>query len=193
LGHIFSGEGFTEKNTRHCVNSLSLNFIPSEKGQQLQKAYFAGGCFWGVEYFFQNAKGVVSTRVGYMGGHKSNPTYHEVCNEDTGHAETLEVVYEPSATSFEKLAKLFFEIHDPTQVNQQGPDVGEQYRSAIFYTSEKQKETAEKLIKLLEQKGYDVVTELVKAEEFWEAEEYHQRYYEKKGEKPYCHSYQRRF
>jgi len=128
-----------------------------------------------------------------MSGHKSNPTYHEVCNEDTGHAETLEVVYNPAVTSFEKLAKLFFEIHDPTQVNQQGPDVGEQYRSAIFYTSDKQKETAEKLIKLLEQKGYDVVTELVKAEKFWEAEEYHQRYYEKKDEKPYCHSYQKRF
>lgn len=193
LGHVFSGEGFTKKNTRHCVNSISLNFIPSEKLHQQEKAYFAGGCFWGIEYFFQNAKGVVSTQVGYMGGHTPNPTYSKVCSGTTGHAEAMEVVYNPSVTNFEELTKLFFEIHDPTQVDRQGPDVGEQYRSAIFYTSDEQKETAEKLIKLLKQKGYDVVTELVKAEEFWEAEEYYQRYYEKKGEQPYCHSYQRRF
>jgi len=193
LGHIFTGEGFTEKNTRYCVNSLSLNFIPSRKVEQLENAYFAGGCFWGVEYFFQNAKGVISTRVGYMGGHKPNPTYSEVCSGSTGHAEAIKVVYNPSVTTFEELTKLFFEIHDPTQFNRQGPDVGEQYRSAIFYTSDEQKETVEKLIKLLEQKGYDVVTELVKAEEFWEAEEYHQRYHEKNGKQPYCHSYKRRF
>ena len=193
LGHVFSGEGFTEKNIRHCVNSLSLNFMPSEKVQQLQIAYFAGGCFWGVEYFFQNAKGVVSTRVGYMGGTKTNPTYSEVCRGTTGHAEALEVVYNPSVTTFEELAKLFFEIHDPTQVDQQGPDVGEQYRSAIFYTSDQQKETADKLIRILKQKGYNVATKLVKAGTFWEAEAYHQRYYQKNEEKPYCHVYQRKF
>jgi peptide methionine sulfoxide reductase msrA/msrB len=193
LGHVFSGEGFTEKNVRHCVNSLSLNFSPTEKNPKLPKAYFAGGCFWGVEYFFQNAKGVMSTQVGYMGGHKANPTYREVCNEDTGHAETLEVVYDPAVTSFEELAKLFFEIHDPTQVNRQGPDIGNQYRSAIFYTNEQQKETAESLINILKNKGYNVVTQVVKADTFWEAEAYHQRYYKKNKEKPYCHVYQRKF
>jgi peptide methionine sulfoxide reductase msrA/msrB len=193
LGHVFSGEGFTEKNTRHCVNSISLNFIPSEKEQQLQNAYFAGGCFWGIEYFFQNTKGVKSTRVGYMGGHKTNPTYKEVCSGTTGHAETLEVSYDPSVTSFEALAKLFFETHDPTQLNRQGPDIGRQYQSVIFYNDDQQKETAEKLINILKKKGYNVVTEIVKADKFWEAEEYHQRYYQKNKEKPYCHVYQRKF
>ena len=193
LGHVFTGERLTEKNVRYCVNSISLNFMSSEKPPQQEKAYFAGGCFWGIEYFFQNANGVVSTRVGYMGGRKPVPTYSEVCSGTTSHTETVEVVYDPSITNFEELTKLFFEIHDAAQVDRQGPDVGKQYRSAIFYRNDEQKETAEKLIKLLKQKSYDVVTELVEAEKFWEAEEYHQRYYEKKGGKPYCHSYQRKF
>jgi peptide methionine sulfoxide reductase msrA/msrB len=193
LGHVFTGEKLTAKNTRYCVNSLSLNFIPSGKIQKNQNVYFAGGCFWGVEYYFQNAKGVKSTKVGYMGGHKANPTYKEVCSGTTGHAETLEVVYEPSVTNFEKLAKLFFEIHDPTQVNRQGPDIGSQYRSAIFYTDDQQKETAIKLIDILKEKGYNVVTEVVKADKFWEAEEYHQLYYDKNKGKPYCHIYKKIF
>jgi peptide methionine sulfoxide reductase msrA/msrB len=193
LGHVFTGEELTAKNTRYCVNSLSLNFIPSKSSQKLQNAYFAGGCFWGVEYFFQNTKGVKSTRVGYMGGHKASPTYKEVCSGTTGHAETLEVVYDPSATSFEELAKLFFETHDPTQLNRQGPDIGQQYRSAIFYTDDQQKETAEKLINILKKKDYKVVTEVVKADKFWEAEEYHQLYYEKNKGKPYCHIYKKIF
>jgi peptide methionine sulfoxide reductase msrA/msrB len=187
LGHIFTGEQLTEKNRRYCVNSLSLNFIPAGKKDALEKAYFAGGCFWGVEYFFQNAEGVKSTSAGYMGGHKLNPTYREVCSGNTGHAETLEVVYDDNVTDFEELAKLFFEIHDPSQHNRQGPDIGSQYRSEIFYTDENQKQTAEKLIKILKEKGYDVATELAKAGEFWKAEEYHQKYYEKKNGKPYCH------
>ena len=193
LGHVFTGEKLTTKNTRYCVNSLSLNFIPFGKAQKLQNAYFAGGCFWGVEYFFQNTKGVKSTRVGYMGGHKPSPTYKEVCSGTTGHTETLEVVYDPSFTSFENLAKLFFETHDPTQFNRQGPDIGQQYRSAIFYTDDQQKETAEKLINILKKKGYNVVTELAKADKFWEAEEYHQLYYNKNNGKPYCHIYKKLF
>jgi len=116
-----------------------------------------------------------------------------VCSGATGHAETVEVVFDPSKTTFEKLARLFFEIHDPTQVDRQGPDVGDQYRSAIFYVDDGQKQTAEKLIKILEGKGYDVATELVKADTFWEAEEYHQDYYEHTGKQPYCHIYQERF
>jgi peptide methionine sulfoxide reductase msrA/msrB len=193
LGHVFSGEGFTDKDIRHCVNSISLDFVPADTETKTQKAYFAGGCFWGTEYLLQETEGVISTRVGYMGGHKKNPTYKEVCSGTTGHAETVEVVFDPSKTSFEKLAKLFFEIHDPTQVNRQGPDVGNQYRSAIFYVDDNQKQVAEKLIKTLESKGYQVVTELTKADTFWVAEDYHQDYYETSGQQPYCHAYEKRF
>ena len=193
LGHVFTGEGFTEKNIRHCVNSISLNFIPAQVKEEKRTAYFAGGCFWGVEYHFQNEEGVISTRVGYMGGHKQNPTYEEVCNGNTGHAETLEVVYEPYKTTFEKLAKLFFEIHDPTQINRQGPDIGEQYRSEIFYADDEQKKTAEKLIKILKDKGYKIATKLTKADTFWEGEQYHQDYYKRNGKLPYCHVYTKKF
>jgi peptide methionine sulfoxide reductase msrA/msrB len=193
LGHIFTGEKLTEKNTRYCVNSLSLNFIPPADPEQLKTAYFAGGCFWGVEYFFQNAKGVNSTKVGYMGGHTPNPTYQQVCTGTTGHAEAIKVVYDPNVTTFEDLAKLFFEIHDPTQLNRQGPDVGQQYRSAIFYTDDQQKQTAQKLIDILKNKGKNITTTLVKADKFWPAEDYHQRYYEKNNKKPYCHFYKKSF
>lgn len=158
-----------------------------------EKAYFAGGCFWGVEYYFQNIKGVISTRVGFMGGHTENPTYEEVCTGMTGHAETLEVTFDPPKVTYEELAKLFFEIHDPAQVNRQGPDVGNQYRSAIFYTDEGQKRTILKLISLLKQKGYEVVTEINKADRFYEAEDYHQKYYSKTGGQPYCHFRQKKF
>jgi len=187
LGHVFLGEGYTTKDTRHCVNSISMNFVPTKK------AYFAGGCFWGVEHFFSSEKGVLSTIVGYMGGHTKKPTYKEVISGDTGHAETMEVVYDPNKTSFEKLARLFFEIHDPTQVDRQGPDVGDQYRSGVFYVNEEQKETAEKLIQILKDKGFKVVTKVTKADTFWKAENYHQDYYESTGKKPYCHSRQKRF
>ena len=193
LGHVFYGEGFTEKNTRHCVNSISLDFLPREDMKTTQKAIFAGGCFWGMEYHFSNAKGVLSTRVGYTGGHTQNPTYKEVCRGDTGHVEAIEVTFDPAQTSYEELAKLFFEIHDPTQVDRQGPDIGEQYRSSIFYADEKQRATAESLIETLQSKGYQVATQLEPAGEFWEAEDYHQDYYEKKGSQPYCHVYTKRF
>lgn len=193
LGHVFTGEGYTEKNIRHCVNSISMNFIPHEDTKKTQRALFAGGCFWGVEYYFQTAKGVLSTRVGYTGGHTQNPTYKEVCSDTTGHAEAIEVVFDPSETTYEELTRLFFEIHDPTQINRQGPDIGEQYRSAIFYFDEEQKKTAEKLIKILEAKGYKIATELHKAGKFWEAETYHQDYYKNNANQPYCHFYQKRF
>ena len=193
LGHVFLGEGFTDKNIRHCVNSISLKFIAEQEEMKTEKAYFAGGCFWGVEYFFRQEKGILSTKVGYMGGHKENPTYQEVCSGTTGHAETMEVVFDPSQTNFEKLARLFFEIHDPTQVNRQGPDVGEQYRSAIFYIDDEQKKIAENLIKILKDKKYKIATEVSKADKFWQAEEYHQDYYQNNGKRPYCHSRRKRF
>jgi peptide methionine sulfoxide reductase msrA/msrB len=161
--------------------------------ENIQKAYFAGGCFWGVEYHFQKLPGVISTQVGYMGGSVQNPTYEQVSDHGTGHAETVEVVFDEAKISFEKLAKHFFEIHDPTELNRQGPDVGEQYRSVVFYTSPEQKNMVQKLIDILKGKGFDVVTRLEKADTFWEAEEYHQKYYLKNGELPYCHVYTKRF
>lgn len=205
LGHVFTGEGLTKKNVRHCVNSLSMDFIPAggvllpvisfKQKEEPKKdvAYFAGGCFWGVEYYFLKAKGVVSTRVGYMGGRTKNPTYEEVSTGTTGHAETMEVVYDSSKTSYEDMAKLFFEIHDPDQVNRQGPDVGPQYRSEIFYVNDEQKKIAEKLIKILKAKGYAVATKVEKAGIFYEAEKYHQSYYQKNGKLPYCHIYKKKF
>ena len=217
LGHVFRGERFTEKNTRHCVNSISLSFVSESEDTTLMnedttgsataqsapvsstepgktaKAYFAGGCFWGTEYFLEKSEGVIEARVGYMGGHVDNPSYERVCSGTTGHAETVEVEYDPAKTDFETLARLFFEIHDPDQVNRQGPDIGPQYRSAVFYVDENQRKITEKLIGLLREKGYDVATEVVKAKEFWPAENYHQDYYDHNGKKPYCHAYQKRF
>jgi peptide methionine sulfoxide reductase msrA/msrB len=195
LGHVFEGEKFTAKDTRHCVNSISLKFIPASASTEVktEKAYFAGGCFWGTEYLLQQAPGVISTRVGYMGGKTDNPTYKEVCYTETGHAEAVEVVFDPSKTSFENLAKLFFEIHDPTQVDRQGPDVGDQYRSEVFYVDDNQKAITEKLIGILKDKGLKVATTLEMAGEFWEAEDYHQDYYNKTGKEPYCHIYTKRF
>ncbi|PWB72778.1 methionine sulfoxide reductase [candidate division GN15 bacterium] len=193
LGHVFTGEGFTPKDTRYCVNSISMNFIPVAKKVTTETAYFAGGCFWGVEYFLKKAPGVVSARVGYMGGTLKNPTYEEVSDHGTGHAETVEVDFDPTRTTYEDVAKLFFDIHDPTELNRQGPDVGDQYRSAIFYTSDAQKQTAEKLIGILKAKGLKVVTQVVPAGHFWVAETYHQDYYQRTGGEPYCHVYTDRF
>ncbi len=193
LGHLFTGEGFTDKNIRHCVNSISLEFTADEPRKRTERAIFAGGCFWGIEHYFRREEGVISTRSGYTGGSRDNPSYSEVCAGGTGHAEAVEVIFDPELTSFEKLARLFFEIHDPTQVNRQGPDIGDQYRSAVFYSGESQKQTIEKLMGLLTSKGFEVATELIEAGEFWEAEPYHQDYYEKTGREPYCHIRVKRF
>lgn len=192
LGHIFSGEGITAKNVRYCVNSISMNFVPEAK-QRIEKAIFAAGCFWGVEHYFKQADGVISTKVGYTGGNVDNPTYKQVCTKKTGHAEAVEVEYDSSKTSYEELAKMFFEIHDFSQLNRQGPDVGTQYRSAIFYLNEQQRQTVERLVEELEKKGYDVKTQIIPAATFWPAEEYHQDYYDKKGMAPYCHIYKKIF
>jgi len=195
LGHVFLGEGFTDKDTRHCVNSISMNFVPAvqELGRNISRAIYAGGCFWGVEYFMQQKNGVISVTSGYIGGHTENPTYKEVCYENTGHAEAVEIVFDPKQVSYEELTRLFFEIHDPTQLDRQGPDIGDQYRSEIFYVDEEQKEIAEKLISILKSKGYKVATRVTKATTFWPAEDYHQDYYENKGSLPYCHGYTKRF
>ena len=192
LGHIFLGERFTPKNTRYCVNSISMDFGPRRK-QKTERAIFASGCFWGTEYHFKQAPGVISTTVGYTGGNLDNPTYKQVCTDRTGHAEAVEVLFDPGKTDFEKLAKLFFETHDFTQLNRQGPDVGTQYRSAIFYLNDQQKQVAARLMQKLKKKGFDVNTQLVPAAKFWPAEKYHQDYYKKTGKTPYCHTYRKVF
>jgi len=189
---VFLNEGFTAKETRHCVNSISLKFIP-EENKMIKKAYFASGCFWGTEYYFMKANGVAHTSVGFMGGHVDHPSYEQVCQKNTGHLETTEVEYDASKTTYEDLVKLFFETHDFTQTNGQGPDIGPQYLSCIFYADEKEKEVAEKYIKILEGKGYKVATMLKPLSTFWKAEDYHQQYYEHKGTKPYCHVYKKIF
>lgn len=194
LGHVFFREMLTTKNVRHCVNSLSLSFLPSALAKAAaQRAIFAGGCFWGVEYHFGRLKGVLSATSGYIGGSVDHPTYKQVCSGKTGHAEAVAVDFDPEQVSYETLAKLFFEIHDPTQVNRQGPDVGTQYRSAVFYLDETQKKIAEALLDELRRKGYRVATSVEKAGTFWKAEDYHQDYYKKTGHHPYCHIYQKRF
>ncbi|HOW09311.1 MAG TPA: bifunctional methionine sulfoxide reductase B/A protein [Bacteroidales bacterium] len=194
LGHVFAGEHFTEKNIRHCVNSVSLDFVPSKlEPGRYGTAIFAGGCFWGVEYFMQKSPGVITVTSGFIGGHVKNPSYREVCTGTTGHAEAVKIIYDPRKTSYETLLKLFMEIHDPTQVGGQGPDLGDQYRSEIFYLNDEQKKTAEKNINILKAKGFKVATLLTRAAEFYDAEDYHQDYYFKNGKVPYCHGYTKRF
>ena len=190
LGHVFAGEGYTDKNIRHCVNSVSMDFKPEQK---TERAIFASGCFWGVEYYLGKKEGVVSTTVGYTGGNVENPTYQQVCTDTTGHAEAVEVVYDSAEVSYEELAKLFFETHNFSQVDGQGPDIGTQYRSEIFYLNDEQKQTAEKLVDELKKKGRDVATDGTKATTFYNGEEYHQDYYQKNGKSPYCHVYKKIF
>lgn len=186
LGHEFIGEGYTDKNKRHCVNSASLTFIPQTG--EVGKAVFAGGCFWGVEHYLEQLDGVEEVVSGYMGGHINFPSYQEVSQGQSGHLEVVEVTYNKDKVSFEEIAKLFFEIHDFEQTNGQGPDIGKQYLSAIFYYNQSQKNTAEKIIETLSKKNYKVATSLKKAESFWPAEDYHQNYYKTKNGIPYCHS-----
>ena len=202
LGHVFKGEGMTNKNVRHCVNSISLKFEKKknktvlnlmESTSTIKKAYFAGGCFWGVEYHLESIKGVKDAISGFMGGTQKNPAYYDVIRKNTGHLETVEVIYDASKVSYETLAKAFFEIHDPTQTNGQGPDIGSQYLSAIFVSNEEEQRTIKKLIHILEQKGLNVATKILKRSDFYKAEDYHQNHYEKKGSKPYCHAYIKRF
>lgn len=150
------------------------------------KATFAAGCFWGVEQLFRQVKGVNSTMVGYTGGHFENPTYQDVCSGKTGHAEAVQVEYDPSVISYEDLLTIFWQNHNPTTLNQQGPDIGEQYRSAVFFHDQNQEKSARELKEKLQdaalkQFGKKIVTEIAPASKFFPAEEYHQRYLEKNG------------
>jgi peptide-methionine (S)-S-oxide reductase len=154
-----------------------------------QKASFAAGCFWGVEARFREIEGVVDAVSGYMGGHNANPTYKEVCSGRTGHAETVQVEFDDRQVSYRQLLETFFALHNPTTLNRQGPDVGSQYRSAVFWHDPEQRQAAQDMIEALNAAGKwssPIVTEVVEAPEFWPAEEYHQRYFEKNGG-GFCH------
>lgn len=157
------------------------------------EAYFAGGCFWGVEHYMEALDGVTSVESGYMGGHVQSPSYEQVTSHTSGHLETVRVRFDSRRVSYEEVAKLFFEIHDPTQADGQGPDIGPQYLSAVFYADADQKRVAESLIETLRGRGFDVVTQIREAAQFWEAEDYHQDYYARTGKTPYCHARVRRF
>ena len=146
-----------------------------------------------MEYYLEKLEGVKSVVSGYMGGKSSDPSYRDVSRGNSGHIETVEVIYDPSKISYEKLAKTFFEIHDPTQSNGQGPDIGEQYRSAVFVSDKKEQETIKKLIALLKKKGYSVATKIYNGKKFHAAEGHHQNYYNRNGKEPYCHAYMKRF
>lgn len=193
LGHVFRGEHLTSKNLRHCVNSASIDFVENVEVLDSEEAIFAGGCFWGVEYLFKQFPGVLKTEVGYSGGVIEEPTYEQICQGNSGHYEAIRVLYDPAITNDEEITQYFFEAHDPTQASGQGPDIGQQYQSVIFYYNEEQLTNAKTLIQILKEKGYAVVTQLKPVQTFWPAETYHQDYYGKTGKMPYCHQRIKRF
>lgn len=177
LGHVFSGEGFTPTNTRHCVNTLSLDFVSDPNVEDTEEAIFAAGCFWGVQKRFNQVPGVVKTEVGYTGGQIDYPSYEMVCSDKTGHVEAIRVVFDPQKTNYEKLLEAFFQLHNPTQPDGQGPDRGSQYLSKLFCYNEAQRQLAQKAIARLKQSNLPVVTIISDVSIFWPAESGHQNYY----------------
>ena len=187
LGHVFRGEKQTAKNLRHCVNSLAIEFVADTAVTDSEEIIIAAGCFWGVEYWLKRLPGVLKTEVGYCGGTVPNPTYEQVCEKNTGHYEAVRVVYDPQRLTLTRVLERFFAIHNFEQSDGQGPDIGPQYRSAIFCHDDDQKAIAENVINKLKQAGQPVSTVILPASVFWSAENYHQEYYEKTGKEPYCH------
>lgn len=175
-------------------NSAPVTLLPAAPAQAGNETLIlASGCFWGTEYFLKRIDGVLSTTVGYTGGHVENPSYEQVCGKRTGHYEACLVEYDPKRTTAEEVLRTFFETHDPTQANGQGPDIGPQYRSAVFYQNDAQRDLTQSLIGLLTAKGLKVATEVLPAQAFYSAEGYHQDYYDLKGGTPYCHGYRKLF
>lgn len=196
LGHVFVGEYLTPKNKRYCVNSLALDFVEDNQVRDTEEAIVAGGCFWGVEYYLKQIPGVLATEVGYCGGTIAYPTYEQVCEGNTGHYEAVRVLFDFTKTNYEAVVKRFFEIHDPTQSDGQGPDIGSQYQSAIFYFNPSQQALIYDLIQQLlsfASANNSVVTQVLPAQIFWPAEVYHQQYYAKHANVPYCHRFVKRF
>lgn len=184
LGHVFEGEKYTKKDTRHCVNSLSLKFVPRE---DIKSIVLGGGCFWCLEAIFQRIPGVLFVTSGYSGGDMENPSYEEVCTGETGHAEVVKVEFNIKEISLEKILNIFFLAHDPTTLNRQGNDIGTQYRSVIFFSfSEDEKVIKDVINEVKKEYKENIVTEVQKLEHFYEAEDYHKNYYDLNRNNPYC-------
>jgi len=193
LGHVFHGEGLTAKNLRHCVNSLAIDFVKSSTIVDSEEAIVAGGCFWGIEYYLKRLPGVVKTEVGYIGDTAVNPTYQSVCRGTTQFLEGVRIIYDKRLINYQSVIKHFFEVHDPTQTNGQGPDIGHQYLSAVFCFNEAQRLIVQQLIDELTAQGLKVATKIKPMLPFWPAETSHQDYYDKKESTPYCHKPTKRF
>lgn len=192
LGHVFIGEHLTKNNLRHCVNAASIDFAHSDQVDDTREIIVAGGCFWGIDYLFRQLPGVVQVESGYTGGHMASPSYQQVCQGHSGHYEAVRVVFDQSHLNDERVLKYFFEIHDSTQENGQGPDIGPQYQSAVFFYALEQKTTTTHLIEILQGLGYSVATKILPVSTFWPAEAYHQDYHHH-NKQPYCHRRVKRF